>query len=245
MRHAAQASPGRRRRGPERRAALGGEHAASAAGAQGLWRERQAREQQAATSEILRVISNSPTDVRPGFDAVAESAARLCESSDADIWRRADDRLLLVAHYGPIPVGPVSEFGLPLVHGTVGGRSMLETRPVQVVDVQAAADEFPDSAENARRTGFRTILSVPLVRESVAIGAIILRRTEARLFSERQIALLKTFADQAVIAIENVRLFTELQTSNRDLTKALDTQTATSDILGVISRSQTDLQPVF
>src|SRR5262249_20651223 len=159
-------------------------------------------------------------------------------SSDADIWRRADNRLLLVAHYGPIPVGPVSEFGLPLVHGTVGGRSMLEGRPVQVADVQAAADEFPESAENAQRTGFRTILSAPLMRESVAIGAIILRRTEARLFTERQVALLETFADQAVIAIENVRLFNETK-------EALDQQTATAEILQVISQSPTDTQPVF
>src|SRR5215471_17925862 len=94
---------------------------------------------------------------------------------------------------------------LALVRGTVGGRSILEGRPIQVADVQAAADEFPESAANAWRTRFRTILSVPLMREGVAIGAIILRRTEARLFTERQVALLKTFADQAVIAIENVR----------------------------------------
>ena len=199
---------------------------------------KEALEQQTATSEILRVISGSPTNIQPVFDAVAESAALLCDSSDADIWRRADDRLLLVAHYGAIPVGAVAEFGLPLVRGTVGGRSILEGRPIQVADVQAAADEFPESAENAWRTRFRTILSVPLMREGVAIGAIILRRTEARLFTERQVALLKTFADQAVIAIENVRLFTETK-------EALDRQTATSDILRVIASSPTDLQPVF
>src|SRR5262249_9208538 len=158
--------------------------------------------------------------------------------SDADIWRRAGDRIRLVAHYGPIPVGPVAEFGFPLVHGTVGGRSMLEGRPIQVVDVQAAADEFPLSAENARRTGFHTILRVPLVREGVAIGTIILRRTEARLFTDRHVALLQTFADQAVIAIENVRLFNETK-------EALERQTATAEILRVISQSPTDAQPVF
>jgi len=139
----------------------------------------------------------------------------------------------------------VAEFGLPLVRGTVGGRSILEGRPIQVADVQAAADEFPESTENAWRTGFRTILSVPLMREGVAIGAIVLRRTEVQLFSERQLALLQTFADQAVIAIENVRLFKELEARNRDLTTALDQQTATAEILRVISSSPTDLQPVF
>jgi len=195
-------------------------------------------EQQTATGEILRVIASSPTEIEPVFAAVAESAARLCESSDADIWRRADDQLLLVAHYGAIPVGAVAEFGLPLVRGSVGGRSILEGRPIQVADVQAAADEFPESAENAWRTCFRTILSVPLMREGVAIGAIILRRTEARLFTERQVSLLQTFADQAVIAIENVRLFKELEARNRDLT-------ATAEILQVISRSPTDVQPVL
>src|SRR4029434_6092771 len=108
------------------------------------------------------------------------------------------------------------------------------------------AAEFPEGSENARRMGHRTILSVPLIREEgVAIGTINVRRTEAHLFTERQVALLQTFAGQAVIAIENVRLFTELQASNRELTTALDTQTATSDILRVISRSQTDVQPVF
>jgi signal transduction histidine kinase len=123
---------------------------------------------------------------------------------------------------------------------------VLEARTVQVADLQNEDREFlPDAVENARRFGFRTILSVPLLREGIAIGGIQLRRAEVELFSERQIALLQTFADQAVIAIENVRLFNELQTSNRELTTALDKQTATADILRVISRSQTDVQPVF
>src|SRR5262249_47000197 len=150
--------------------------------AEALGREAQALARETATGDILRVISSSPTDVQPAFDAIAESAARLCESSDADIWRRAGDRLLLVAHYGAIPVGPVAEFGLPLAPGTVAGRSMLEGRPIQIADVQAAANEFPESTENAKRTGFRTILSVPLMREGGAIGAIVLRRTVAQLF---------------------------------------------------------------
>jgi GAF domain-containing protein len=199
---------------------------------------REALEQQTATSEILRVISCSPTDIQPVLDTVAESAARLCESHDADIWRRDGYRLVLVAHHGQIPAGPIGEFTLSLDRGTAGGRSVLDERTVQVADMQAEADEFPESSENARRLGFRTTLSVPLMRGGVALGAIILRRTEVQLFSERQIALLQTFADQAVIAIENVRLFNETK-------EALERQTATAEILRVISSSPTETQPVF
>ena len=205
----------------------------------------EALEQQTATAEILRVISSSPTDVQPVFDAVAESAARLCEAQDASIFRREGDRLAFVAHHGPIAQRH-GDISLPLVRGMVGGRSVIESRTVQVADLQNEDREFlPEAVENARRFGFRTILSVPLLREGIAIGGIQLRRAEVQLFSERQIALLQTFADQAVIAIENVRLFKELEERNRDLTTALDRQTATSEILRVLSSSPTDVQPVF
>jgi signal transduction histidine kinase len=132
-----------------------------------------------------------------------------------------------------------------VIRGTVVGRSALDRQTVQVTDLQAEVDEFPEGSASARQFGHRSIVSVPLLREGVPIGAITLRRTEVQPFTEKQIDLLKTFADQAAIAIENVRLFTELQARNRELTTALDTQTATSDILRVISRSQTDVQPVF
>ena len=195
-------------------------------------------EQQTAMSEILRVIASSPTDVRPVLDAVAESAARLCESSDAHIWRRESDRLLLVAHHGPIPRGAIGEASLALVRGTVAGRSVLDGRTFHVADVQSEVAEFPEGSEDARRIGFRTLLTVPLMRQGTAIGTIVLRRIDAQLFTERQVALLETFADQAVIAIENVRLFNELKES-------LEQQTATSEILGVIASSPTDIQPVL
>jgi GAF domain-containing protein/CheY-like chemotaxis protein len=204
-----------------------------------------ALEQQTATAEVLRVISSSPTDIQPVLDTVAESAARLCEAFDVVIFRRDGDRLRLVAHHGPIPVGTIGEFSVPLVRGTVGGRSVLDGRTLHIADLQSEVDEFPDSVEYARQFGFRTLLSVPLMREGVAIGGIHLRRTEAQLFTARQVALLQTFADQAVIAIENVRLFTELEARNRDLTVALEQQTATAEILRVISSSPTDVQPVF
>ena len=111
--------------------------------------------------------------------------------------------------------------------------------------MQTEADEFPEGSANARRMGHRTILCVPMMREGLAIGTIHLRRTEAQLFTDRQVALLETFADQAVIAIENVRLFKELEARNRDLTETLEQQTATGEILRVISSSPTDVQPVF
>ncbi|HEY7542717.1 MAG TPA: GAF domain-containing protein, partial [Methylomirabilota bacterium] len=211
-------------------------------------RDRQlveAHEQQAATSEVLRVISSSPTDIQPVLDAVAESVARLCQSREVAIFRRDGDRLRLVANFGSIAGGPVGVFTVSLTRGTATGRCVIDGRTVHVADVQAEPDEFPEGSKNARRFGHRTFLAVPLMREGIAIGAIGLRRTEARLFTERQVALLQTFANQAVIAIENVRLFTELQTSNRELTTALEQQTATSGILQVISSSPTEIQPVF
>src|SRR5262249_13731089 len=195
-------------------------------------------EQQTATSEILRVISSSPTHLHAALDTVAESAARLCRSSDAQIFRREGDRLGQVDHFGPIPSGPIGEFTIPLVRGTANGRSVLDERTVHVADLQAEADEFPEGSEFARRLGHRTNLSIPLMREGVAIGTICLRRTEVELFTERQVALLQIFAAQAVIAIENGRLFNETK-------EALEQQTATADILRVIASSPTDLQPVM
>src|SRR5215472_10877470 len=201
--------------------------------------------QQTATAEILRVISSSPTDIQPVLEAVTTSAARLCEAPDAAIFLVDGRELRLATHLGPIALGPVGEFTVPLVRGSLTGRATLERRTVQLADHQAEEAEYPEGTAVARGLGVRTMLAVPLLRSGEAIGVIALRRTEVRLFTDQQIALLKTFADQAVIAIENVRLFAELQTSNRELTTALDTQTATSDILRVISRSPTDVQPVF
>ena len=161
------------------------------------------------------------------------------------IFRRDGNRLQLVARYGPIPFGAVGEAVVALVPGTVNGRSVLEARTIHVADLQAEADEYPEGSALARQYGHRATLSVPLIREGVAIGSISLRRAEPEPFPAQGIALLQTFADQAVIAIENVRLFRELQEKNKALTEALDQQTATADILKVISSSPTDVRPVL
>src|SRR5712691_6929728 len=202
-----------------------------------LKREAEALEQQTATAEILRVISSSPTDVQPVFVAVLASAARLCDALDATMFRVDGDVLRLVAHEGPIPSDPVGT-PRPLTPATPSGRAVLEGRTIQVADIQADGGEYPEGSAFARALNFRTVLSVPLMREGAAVGTIAIRRTEVRPFTDRQTDLLKTFADQAVIAIENVRLFNETK-------EALEQQTATSEILGVISSSPTDVQPVF
>jgi signal transduction histidine kinase len=206
---------------------------------------RVALEQQTATADILKVISSSPTDIQPVLDTVAESAARLCEAQDASIFRRADDRLVLVARHGPIPFGPVGESTtLPLVEGTVNGRSVLEARTVHVADLQAEAGNYPEGSAFARQYGHRTTLSVPLMREGVAIGSISLRRSEAKPFTDQRIALLETFADQAVIAIENVRLFRELEARTADLTRSVGELRALGEVGQAVS-STLDLETVL
>jgi signal transduction histidine kinase/CheY-like chemotaxis protein len=202
----------------------------------------EALEQQTATSEILRVISQSPTDIEPVLDALVKSATRFCGAYDAVIFLPEGDSLRVAAHHGSIPQ-PVGR-SVPLVHGTVGGRSLLERRAIHVADLQAEVHEFPEGSAFARQLGHRTILSVPLMRESVAIGAIQLRRAEVNPFSDRQIALLQTFADQAVIAIENVRLFKELQERTHELTRSVEELKALGEVGQAVS-SSLDIQSVL
>jgi two-component system, NtrC family, sensor kinase len=189
------------------------------------------------------VIASSPTEVKPVLKAIVESACELCEAYDAVLRLKQDDILELGAHHGPIP----ADWNLSKInpHWTAG-RAAMERRPVHVHDMSSSeGDEFPEAQARARSQGHRTILSVPLLQEDRSIGTITLRRLEVNPFSDKQIALLQTFADQAVIALGNVRLFEEVQARTRDLQESLQQQTATADVLKVISRSAFDLQTVL
>ena len=195
-------------------------------------------EQQTAISEILRVISSSPTDVQPVLDAIAERAAKLCDAAAASMYLTDGDSLRHLASKGPSP-DPVSHVDLlPINRDSISGRALLERRNIQVRDMLAEGAEYRLSHEIARQFGHRTVVVMPLYREGQPFGTILLRRQEVRPFTEREIALLQTFGDQAAIALENVRLFNETK-------EALDQQRASGEVLAAISSSIADTTPVF
>src|SRR2546425_4524754 len=206
---------------------------------------RDSLQHQTATAEMLNVISRSTFDLQAVLDTLVQSAARLCAAECAFIFRLEQGAYHLAANHGfsdeyreyikrnPIPPG----------RNTLVGRTALTAHTVHMPD--CLADPEYKWFESQKIGGFRTMLGVPLLREGSPIGVLALTRSQVQPFSDREIELVTTFADQAVIAIENVRLFDEVQARTRELSEALERQTATSEVLGVISSSPGELEPVF
>ena len=215
-----------------------------------------ALQQQTATSEVLRVISRSPFDLQSVLDTLVQLAARLCDAETVNIWRPKDGVYRLAASNRSNLYHEKKEYldtvAIEPNRGTVAGRTLLEGKTVHVHDVQADPDYDPNFTSpvgplfnQLHGGGFRTVLGVPLLSQGIPIGVIALSRSRVQPFTENQIELIETFADQAVIAIENVRLFEAEQQRTRELSESLEQQTATSEVLQVISSSPGDLQPVF
>ena len=212
---------------------------------------RESLAQQTATADVLKVISRSTFDLQAVLDTLVESAARLCEADMANIWRPKGANYRLAASYGVMSRHKewlenkeyLEGLALEPGRGSIVGRTLLEGRTVHVHDVQT--DPEYDVTGIKALGGYRTTLGVPLLREGTPIGVLFLTRTRVEPFTQQQIDLVTTFADQAVIAIENVRLFDEVQARTRELSEALEQQTATSEVLKVISSSPGELEPVF
>src|SRR5205823_9209891 len=208
---------------------------------------RESLQQQTATADVLKVISRSTFDLPAVLQTLVESAARLCGAEKGQILRPSDGsgRYYSAASFGHTPeyIDHMAALTFAPSRGTVVGRVLLERKTVQIPDV--FADPEYEVTEIAKIGGFRTITGAPLLREGVPIGIITLQRQNVRPFTEKQIELVTTFADQAVIAIENVRLFDEVQARTLELSEALEQQTATSEVLRVISSSPGELEPVF
>ncbi len=206
---------------------------------------RELLQQQTATADVLKVISRSTFDLQTVLDTLTESAARLCNADMATVSRQGENGFYHATNYN-FPADWIEyskSFRVQPDRGSVVGRAILAGGPVQIADV--LADPEYAYAEQQKRGGFRAMLATPLLRGGQPIGVFLLGRKTPEPFDDKQMALLSTFADQAVIAIENVRLFDEVQARTEDLRESLQQQTATADVLKVISRSTFDLQTVL
>ena len=202
----------------------------------------EALEQQTATSEVLRVISSSPGDLQPVFEAILTNATRLCEASYGAMWLKEGDRFRNAAFHGALPPAYIEQWRSATVGRTAPiGRVAQSRKPLQIADLredQTYLDRHPLTVNAVDVAGIRTLALVPMLKEDEFVGAISIYRKEVRPFTDRQIELVQNFANQAVIAIENTRLLNELRES-------LQQQTATAEVLGVISSSPGALGPVF
>jgi two-component system NtrC family sensor kinase len=200
---------------------------------------------QIGSANILKVIASSHTDIEPVLNVIVENACAICNAIDAAVYLKDGNHLRADAHRGPIPI-PAESKRLPINRRWVTGRAFVNKTPVNVRDLQGPeGDEFPGARQHVILMGHRAVLAVPLLREGESVGVIVLRRTEAQSFTDKQIALLQTFADQAVIAIENARLFNEVRDRQADLARSVVELTATGDVLKIISRSSVDLETVL
>jgi len=208
---------------------------------------RESLQQQTATADVLKVISHSTFDLQSVLNTLAESALRLCEADLANIWRPMNGAYHVAASSRREAYLQNKEYldkiALKPSRANTVGRTLLDARTVHVHDVQAEANYHHVGVDVLG--AYRTVLAVPLLRQGIPIGAIALTRSTVRPFTDKQIELVETFADQAVIAIENARLFEAEQKRTRELSQSLEQQTATADVLRVISSSPTDAQPVF